>query len=168
MALSILTKKSQVWSLDLMIAVLIFLVALLAFYKYSSNIIDSEQQDVDNILLDAKLISTYLVSAGFPEDWTTANVTLIGLTDGDTRLSKEKVEQFSDIASSDYTNSRRLLSTMYDYHLFFEDRNGTALKVGDVVSIGKNYSAENPKNLIKVERFAFYNSSIIKLVVYVW
>ena len=151
-----------------MIAIIIFSGALLAFYRYSSNVIDAEQQDVDNLLLDAKLLSSYLVSAGYPEDWTTTNVSLIGLTDGETRLSKGKVEQFLNIASSDYAKSRRLLSTAYDYYVLFEDKDGEPLKIGSVAAIGKDYSAENPKNLIKIERFAFYNSSVIKLVVYVW
>ncbi|MBW2983807.1 hypothetical protein KY361_01725 [Candidatus Woesearchaeota archaeon] len=169
MALSIsIKRKSQIWSLDLMVAVLIFLCALLIFYKYSINVIDVEEQGVEHLLLDAKLISSYLVSTGYPEDWTASNVTLIGLTNGEIRLSKEKVQQFSSLALSDYTNSRRLLSTMNDYYISFEDKNGSLFEIEGISSIGKDYSAENPDNLIKVERVVIYNSSIIKLMVHVW
>lgn len=169
MALSIsIKKKNQIWSFDLVIATLIFLGVLIIFYKYSVNTVDIEEQGTDYLLLDAKLISSYLVSSGHPEDWTTDNVTLIGLTDGEMRLDQEKVEQFSEIASLDYTESRRLLSTTHNYYVFFEDKEGNPLEISGISSIGKDYLAENPSDLIKVVRFVFYDSKIIKLVVYVW
>lgn len=151
-----------------MVAAIIFLVALLLFYKYSINTLDLDDQGVDYLLLDAKLISSYLVSSGYPDGWTENNVTLIGLTDGEMRINKEKVEDFSDIALADYPRSRRLLSSTNDYYVFFEDKEGNLLKIDGISGIGKNISAENPENLIKIERLVVYNSSIIKLMVYVW
>jgi hypothetical protein len=168
MVLFISTKKSQVWSLDLMVAIFIFLGALLLFYKYTVNAGTLGEGEENNLLMDAKLISSYLVSTGYPEQWTESNVSLIGLTDGDMRIIDWKVEQFSNIALADYTNSRRLLSAMNNYYVSFEDKHGNALNVNGIWGIGKNYTADNPDSLIKVERFLIYNSSIIKLKVHVW
>ena len=135
MRLSILTKKkvkrkkAQVWSLDLAVALVIFLVALFMFYKYSINSIYTEKYNMNDLLLDGKLISSYLVSEGYPIDWDSSNVTLIGLTDGRNKLIQEKVEDFSTITSSDYHNSRKLLSTTHDYYVYFENENGGLVSV---------------------------------------
>jgi hypothetical protein len=168
MALFTSTKKSQVWSLDLMVAIFIFLGALLLFYRYTLNAGSLGEEERDSLLLDAKLISSYLVSTGYPELWSESNVSLIGLSDGDMRLIGWKVEQFSDIALADYTNSRRLLSAMHNYYVSFEDKDGNPLKISGIEGIGKNFTSENPSSLIKVERFLIYNSSIIKMKVHVW
>jgi len=168
MAPSISIKSgSQIWSLDLIIAFLIFLGSLLLFYNFSINTVDLEKEDVESILLDAKLISGYLASSGHPEDWTADTVVSIGLTDGDMRLEEEKVKQFSNMASLDYANTQKLLSTTHDYNISFEKDN-TSVEIKGVSSIGKDYKTDNPRNLLKVIRFVFYNSSIINMVVHVW
>lgn len=165
---SISTKKAQIWSMDLLVGVLIFLGALLMFYKYSINTMDFQGEEMDNLLLDAKLISSYLMSEGYPNDWSESNVTLMGITDGGVRIDEGKVQQFSSIASSDYVRSRNLLSTIHNYQVSFKDKDGNLTHIGGVSSIGKDYTVENPDDLIRIERFAVYNSSIIRLVVYVW
>lgn len=161
-------NKSQIWSLDLIIGIIIFTTSLVLFYKYGIESIDFERQDVNNLLLDAKVISNYLISEGYPNDWTLGNVTLIGLTNGNMDLNPEKVSEFSDLAVTDYAKSRKLLSTINDYYLFFEDKNNNTIRINGIEWIGKDYSTENPRNLIKVIRFVNYNSTIIRMVVYVW
>lgn len=161
-------RKSQIWSIDLAIAFLIFLGGLIIFYKYSINSIDAEKEDIDDMVLDAKLLSNHLVSAGYPTDWDSSNVTQIGLTDGEMRIKKEKVEEFFGIADTDYPRSRRLLSTTHDYYVTFEDSEGNLTKIGGIEGIGKNYQEEDTKNIIRVVRFVYYNSSIIKLAVHIW
>lgn len=161
-------NKSQVWSLDLMIGIIIFATSLTFFYKYGIDSIDFERQNVNNLLLDAKIISNYLISKGYPEDWTHANVTLIGLTNGEMDINPDKVSEFSDIATMDYTKSRKLLSTMYDYFVFFEDKSNNTIRINEVEWVGKDYRVEDPKNIVKVIRFVNYNSTIIRMVVYVW
>ena len=166
------STKSQVWALDLIIAIVIFLGALMLFYKYSLNSIDIEKTDMGSLLLDAKLISTYLVSEGYPIDWQSApnEVALIGLTNGEMDLNPGKVQGFSQLVASDYAKTRKLLSTTHDYYVFFEDKNNNTIKIQGVGEnwIGKNYSNENPEDIIKTIRFVSYNSTIIRLVVYVW
>jgi len=168
MAQSISTK-SQVWALDIVIAIAIFIGALLLFYRYSLNSIDIEKKDMEDILLDAKLISTHLVSAGYPLNWQDSpnDVALIGLTNGEMDLNTQKVQGFSQLATSDYTRTRRLLSTSHDYYVFFEDKNNITIQIPGVGKswIGKNYSNEAPEDIIKTIRFVSYNSTIIRLVV---
>lgn len=171
MASSILTK-SQVWALDLIIAVVIFLGALLLFYKYSINTVDIEKKDIGDLLLDAKLISSYLVSAGYPTDWQEhpGDIMLIGLTNGNMEINPKKVQEFSNLVASNYTKSRKLLSTTHDYYVFFEDKNNNIIRIEGVGEdwVGKDYTNENQEDIIKTIRFVNYNSTIIKLVLYVW
>jgi hypothetical protein len=168
MAPSTSTRKAQVWSLDLFIAVLIFLGGLLLFYKYSINLVDSQEQGASDLAVEAKIISSYLTSAGYPQDWASGTVASIGLTDGEARLSKSKVEEFYDLALSNYTITRRLLSTQYDYLVEFKNKDNNPVSIGTVQKIGKDYTTYNPENIIKITRFVFYNSSIIKMEVYAW
>lgn len=166
------STKSQIWSIDLLVAIAIFLGSLVLFYKYSINNLDMDKKDAGNLLLDGKLISGYLVSAGQPEDWQDhpGDVTLIGLTNGNMDINPEKVHQFCQLAKLNYPASRKLLSTTHDYHLFFEDKNNNTVRIKGVGEdwIGKDYVNENPRDMIKVVRFVNYNSTIIRLVLFVW
>lgn len=165
MAQSTLTKKSQIWSLDLIIGIIIFFTALILFYKYSINSMDLEKQDTTNLLLDGKLISSYLVSEGYPAHWTLDNVTLIGLTNGNMDLNPNKVKNSKQLP---YSETKKLLSTTHDYYVFFEDKNNNTIQINGVEWIGKDYTLAAPTNLIKIIRFVNYNSTIIRLVIYVW
>lgn len=169
MALSTSTK-SQVWSIDLTVAIIIFLTALVLFYKYSINITDMEKKEMGDFLLDGKIISSYLISKGYPEDWTTSDVTLIGLTNGNMDINPNKVESFHDLTDSvpKYQQSKKLLSTTHDYYVFFEDKNNNTLTVRGVEGIGGDYKTENPEDIIKITRFVYYNSTIIRMVLYIW
>jgi len=152
----------------MLIAVIIFFTAFFVFYKYGLSAIDSTEDDKSFLLQDTKLISNYLISSGYPQNWTRDTVTLIGLTDGESRLDSNKVEMFSNMSVSNYAQTRNLLSTSHDFYVFFEDANSSLIKVRNISSIGRNYTNDNPDNLIKIERFVFYNSSIIKMVIYAW
>lgn len=163
----ILTKKSQVWAIDLAIAFIIFLAAILLFFKYSINLSQADSGMQKDLVLNAKLVSANLVSAGYPEDWDMGNVTTIGLTDGNTRLSLSKIEQFDEIARLNYSRSRTLLSSIGDYSVCFQGKN-RSIAISGVSCIGKDIDVAGPENIVKVTRFVFYNSSVIKIEVKVW
>jgi len=166
------STKSQVWSIDVIVAVIIFITALVLFYKYSINLVDVEGKDSGNLLLDGKLISSYLVSAGNPNDWEdhSEDTNLIGLTNGNMDINPQKVQEFSDLVTLDYPQSRKLLSTTHDYYVFFEDKNNNTIRIKGVGvdGIGKGYTTENQEDIIKITRLVYYNSTIIRMVLYIW
>jgi len=125
---------------------------------------DAGQSERSSILLDAKLASSYLLSAGYPENWTASDVSVIGLTDGQGRLSYDRLSMFNSIALSDYTRSRRLLSIAHDYNVCFEQGNSTMVIKG-IGCVGMAYDGSD---VIKITRVVHYNSSIIRMVVKVW
>lgn len=157
--------KGQVWSLDILVAFTILLGGIIFFYYQNPLESSIPEGDTETLTLHAKSISGFLVSAGFPANWTSENVTIIGLTDGNTRLSQTKVYYHSSI---DYKRTKNLLSTTRDYQISFRDRMNSPFSIGNVTTLGKNSSAENPENIVTLTRYIFYNGSIIQMVVNVW
>lgn len=72
------------------------------------------------------------------------------------------------MASANYSTTRRLLSTKNDYYIFFEDRNSNRVRILGDEFIGKDYTIDNPKDIIKVYRFVVYNATILRMGVYIW
>lgn len=150
----------------------IFIGALLIFYKYSINLSSSQSDEVKELLIDAKTLSSFLVHEGMPSNWSTSDVILIGLTNGDYRLNESKINNFSALS---YSTAKDLLSVRNDYYVFFEDRNSTSISPGGVQGVGKPgvnktniNQTENPDNLFQVFRFVMYNGTIIRLGILIW
>jgi hypothetical protein len=172
MASFTLTKKSQIWSLEFIVGLLIFISALFTFYKYSINLSDIQEITQKELILDAKTIANYLMSEGMPSDWNSSNVILVGLTDGEHRLVEAKVGNFSEM---DYTAAKNLFCVMNDYYVYFEDKNGSVVSVNGIIGVGKPgvtkdnlNDTEKPSDVIKIFRFAMYNSTIVRIGIYIW
>jgi len=159
--LFILTK-AQVFSLDLIIGVIIFGSAILIYYKTTTNFSDQDEALLDDLLIDAKTISSSLMS----------DVVRIGISN-DNRINETKLEQFSMIS---YKESRKLFGTIYDYYVFFRGRNNNIIPFNESLEgIGKSgvnstniQTVENPKKLVKVTRLLIKDSDIAKMVIYLW
>lgn len=169
--------------MDFILAFMIFTMGISFYLVYSTNISDQESDMIKDLMSDAKLVSSSLVSEGYPIDWNTGNVKRIGLTDDDGRLIPEKIGSFNNLS---YNLSKTLLGTYYDYTVFFEYNNGTIINISNFCAKSHpdiNISFEEGecnvdiktadiKHLAKTERFIIYDkedySDIIKMVVYVW
>lgn len=165
---TLIKRKAQVWSIDVIVGITIFLLALVLFYKFSINRSYVESNNVNDLVIEGKMISSYLVSTGEPEQWNLENVNVVGLTDGNMRIVNSKVSMFANLSLADYQKSRRLLSTTKDYYVYFESENSSRVSLENITSFGRNYSYASEKSLIKITRFVFYDSKIIKMVVLVW
>ena len=90
-----------------------------------------------------------------------------------------------------YKQARRLFGTRFDFFVFFEDKEGCLIEVDGSYGIGHSgveiaseggplsctlgtegltvdMGTINPAKLVKIARFAVYDSAIIKMVVYIW
>ena len=168
----ILIKKSQIWSFEFIVAAIIFIIAILIFYKYSINLSNEEEVALKEQITDAKILSNYLMSEGLPDSWNTTNVILVGLTDDNYKINGSKLRNFSQL---DYTTTKSIFSIINDYYVFFEDKNGNGFSIDGIQGVGKPgvnrtnlNSTEDPDNIIQVFRFVIYNSTIIKMGIYVW
>ncbi|PIZ51247.1 hypothetical protein COY27_04465 [Candidatus Woesearchaeota archaeon CG_4_10_14_0_2_um_filter_33_13] len=159
------SKKAQIWSIDFIIALVLFSLALYFFYTYGTDNLNMQNENFQEMYTNAEKLSDNLISSGYPINWTNSSVIILGLTDGNTRLDSNKVLEFSKI---DYQTSKILLATRYDFQISFKDRDNQNLEILGTTILGKNISIESPTTIVPVTRFVFYNSEIIKMEVLIW
>ena len=163
-------KKSQAWGIDLMAASAIFSVALVVFFVYSINQSGEARSIVEDLLYDGKVVSNSLLSTGYPNDWTEANVIKIGVTNND-KINNTKLKRFYDLAQADYAKTKSTFSIKYDYYFFLEDNMTIDSELVD--GIGKPGTSrtnltDKSKNLIKITRFTIYEDKPTTAYVYIW
>jgi hypothetical protein len=161
-------KRGQLWSIDLVIAVIIFLMGLFFFYKFAFTTQTTQADTLNDLTLHAEIVSSFIMSPGDPADWTNETVNSLGITDGNFRLQQDKVQRFFNMMPDEYNRTRRLLSTSKHYQIRFVDNVGMPVVVGNVSSIGLNSTQINPESIVALTRFGFYNSQIVQVMVEVW
>ena len=102
--------------MDFIIAMLIFAVALTIYFVYTTNLSKEDISSLNDLISDTKLVSSSLVSEGYPSNWNSNTVKRIGLTNNDQMIDKRKMNEFMEIS---YNKSKKLLGTAYEYLLFF-------------------------------------------------
>ena len=156
----------------MIIAIVIFGVAIAVYYKTMTNISNQDEVLLDDILLSAKSISDSIMTEGYPYNWTESNVTRIGIITED-KVNETKLSYFSNIS---YKKTKNVFGTIHDYYVFFVDSKGSPIKINQThEGIGKPgvnstniNEKENPKKLASVKRIVVKNNKITKMVVYAW
>lgn len=156
-------KKGQAWGLDLMIAVMIFTAGISAFYFYSLNYSQNQGETMKQMTDEGNFIAESIFSEGYPENWTADNVEKLGILSSG-KINETKLEIFYSLASGDYSRTRELFRTKFNYY-FLSDENFT-INSSEVEGIGKK--PDNAENLIKVTRLAAYRDKPINIYIYVW
>lgn len=151
-------KKSQVWYIDFMVGLLILITAIIIYYQFQGNFSDESESEWQEMIIDAKAITSSLISSGYPSDWTNDTVGAIGLTDGNYRINSTKVMMFRNMS---YKRARDLLNTRFNFYFFIEEGGGTRF-----YDAGLN--ATNHSFLVQTTRFVIYNSSVHRMVLYLW
>ena len=108
--------KAQMWFTDFVIGILIFSFMLIVYYTYTANISKQNSIVVEDLIADGESISSSLLLAGYPNDWNSANVQSIGITNNNQRINNTK---FTELMGVGYNKSKKLFGTVYDYVLFF-------------------------------------------------
>jgi len=157
------SKKAQVWGMDLIVAVIIFLVGLIVAYVYAINFLNEAQENFDELFYDGNLISSLILSDGTPKNWVPTNVEIPGII-SDNKINQTKLDNFYAFSQENYTGLRKLLGTKYEFYFNF-----TYIKIsgiGTINGIGK--PIENPKNLVRIERFTIYENKPTKFTLFMW
>lgn len=160
--------RAQIWGMDLVVAVIIFSIGLTGFYLYSLNEQGSSQEIVELLSYDGRIISEIILSEGYPENWDTSNVVEIGILKNN-KIDETKLENFYNLASTNYTRTKHLFNTIYDYY-FFLDENMTinSLEVEGIGKPGINKDNINAKDLVKITRVVVYQNKIMTSQLYLW
>mgnify|MGYP006285961181 CR=1 FL=1 len=157
-------RKGQTWVLDIFLGVGIFLFAFSLLVK-SYGEASSESDILEDMSINAKMISEMLLSEGIPVDWNSTDVRQPGLI-SEGRISHYKLQE---LKAMDYDEVRSIFRTRYDYLIDIQDSSGASLQtIGPAgVTIG-NLPGLEPDNVLKMNRLSVYNSSPVRLVVVVW
>lgn len=163
-------KSAQIWGLDIMMGLSLFLVGIMIFFIYTLNQSDETKESFDLLFYDGKILADNLMSSGHPQDWNSTNAVILGLTT-DNKINETKLEQFYNIiyTENNYTKTKRLFNTKYDYY-FFLDENMT-INSNSIEGIGKPGISKNnieSRNLVKITRFTIYQNKTLPLYIYIW
>jgi hypothetical protein len=181
MVRKIKNKKAQVWLSDYTISMLLFALAALIAIKIIINSF-SATTDFQELKSESAKLSEILLSEGFPANWdngTSIDIIRPGLLTNK-RLNETKVALAMNSSYIDYTSLKFMLQTKHDFAVAFEEQNGSLIKFNDSLCvIGSASVSPSPvcppvnlnfhyHNLVKLDRLVIYNSSIKRMVVYVW
>ncbi len=170
----LMKNKSQLWGIDLMIAVTLFVFGIMIFYIYNLNAPSDVRENFEYMYYDGDLIMNSILSEGYPTDWNTHTEDLVKigiLTDG--KINNTKLQAFNDLVDTEpkYKISKTNFSTKYDYY-FYLDSTMESIGAGHD-GIGKPGVARDPititsRNLIKITRFTIYENKPMTAYLYVW
>lgn len=152
------SKKSQVWYVDFSIGLLIFMVAITGYIAYTYSESVEQRGDLSELIIDAKVLTSSLISAGYPIDWNESSVVRLGITDGDHRLMPEKLDKFNNLS---YATRGDLMGTTKDYYFYLQYQNGTKFN-----ELGFNGS--NADKLVQITRVVIYDDVFVRLVMHLW
>ena len=162
--------RGQIWSLDLMSGLALFLVGIMIFFVYSLNQPSQAKESFEFLSYDGKIIADSLLSEGYPKNWNSNNAISLGITTSN-KINQSKLETLYQMiyVQNNYTKTKNLLNTEYNYY-FFLDQNMT-VSTGSIEGIGKpGITKQNidAKNLIKTTRFTIYQNKTTPLYLYIW
>lgn len=170
-------KNGQAFVIDIIIAVSILCLISILYFSFYTNQNIKENTDYSNLLSEAKTISDYLTTQGYPNDWNQTNVVRLGLFNSEKILDKSKLNSYSNITTNDYYKTKEFLNTKYDYIMFFKAYNGSILNLSTIKYYGMpgvndtNIDLQKPRHLTKISRFIVeknVTAQIIEMIIYVW
>ncbi len=117
-----LKKNGQVSSIDLLISAIVFLMIFISIRGIWIENLNEGQASLNSYELELKTIQAVnclLKTPGFPVDWNSSSVELIGLAKKPFVLSEDKVDEFLLL---DYNNAKKALGIEgYEFNLSIFD-----------------------------------------------
>jgi len=157
------SKKAQAWGFDLLIALIIFTLGIIAFYLYALNMPNEAESIMETMNYQGNAISNSILSEGYPLNWNQDDVTNIGILSNN-KINQTKLERFFSLSSANYVRSKSLFNTRYEYYVSLSEN--FTINGSEVEGIGNKPTS--PKNLIKIARLTIYNNKPIIFNLEVW
>jgi hypothetical protein len=165
--------------MDFILAIFIFSLCLVLYYKILPNVQSQELNNLNNVYLDAKIVSESLVTQGYPPGWNRTDVQRIGITDGGSIINYTKLYRFRNMTLEDYNRTRSRFGIKSDFAVFFTGKDGLPANLSGIWYVGNPRTEPGPggavsmggvshNNLAGLTRILVYNRSIVNMVVYAW
>ncbi|MDP2925049.1 MAG: hypothetical protein Q8N99_01625 [Nanoarchaeota archaeon] len=161
------SKRSQAWGMDLIIAVMLFLMGMIVFMIYTINSSSESNEEIAQLSLEGELIMTNILSEGYPDDWNSSNVVNIGIIDNE-KINQTKLERFYDLSISNYGKTKSIFDTEYDYFFVVDNMTIRGLGVGGIGKPGTDIDNLNTSSLLKISRLTLYNYKVKNSYLYIW
>lgn len=142
-------KRAQAWFADFAIALVIFSIVLISYYTYTTNVSKQDSAVLNDLISDARLISSSILLSGYPDNWDKNTVQIIGITGNNQRIDEDKLVNLKEIS---FQNAKKLFGTSYDFFLFFEDSNNTLINLGGRCG----YGSPDARTDIMLRKTAYY------------
>jgi hypothetical protein len=161
------SKKGQIWTLDYMIGLLIFIAALFMAIALMTGFMD-EKDTYKETTRNSDHIAATLLSEQIPAI-NNSNVSLLKISENN-RINKSKLQSFDTLT---YEQKKLLFQNTGDFVFYFYNGtiiNETSCFRGYNISTG-NCTLEIPtsaSNIAKTERLVILNSQIVKMIVISW
>jgi len=185
-------KKAQLWSYDLVIGSIIFLVVvgILSFFWWSIS--TNISMDEEKIITASLESSDMLLTPGIPDSWSVNvrascwydcidewnNVQQVGLISSTSKrtLDPVKLVSFYEMSYSNYSRARAKAKSRYDYYISLNRYNGTEQAIGLIVyqlpvlyyAAGLDPATSNAKTIVKTERIAIYQIEVVRFKLLTW
>jgi len=142
-------QKAQAWSLDLVIASIIFLSGIIALYVYAINYTSQTKDQLNELFYQGELASKLILSeTGF----------------GIVRKGKINQSKLDEFESYDYSTKKSLLGVIDEFYFTLPN-----LMINDtsVLYVGKMNDTEI-ESLVQVTRIAIYKNQPVKFQIFMW
>ncbi len=125
----VIMRKAQTWSLDIMIAILIFIVVVISFF-YVINI-SSEETDTSKLKQEAESIPERIISPNRTEDKTSPDA--FETSSGGTIIDDKYIRTLAEKSKTEegYEEIRKELGIKGDFYIHFEDEQGNLIYIDD-------------------------------------
>ncbi|MBI2670844.1 hypothetical protein HYX18_02615 [Candidatus Woesearchaeota archaeon] len=158
----IYNKKSQVNILDLIVAMsiaLMLIVAILISWDRFVLILGKKTAQNDLQIVAFQLSDILISNTGTPENWSSGSVSSLGLAIEDRRLTKDKLQNFSAISYNDIKSLLKIQN--FDFNL-----NLSYLNESQVFFVGADDISA--KSLVRIRRLVWYNGTTTQLKISLW
>jgi hypothetical protein len=141
-------KKAQGWSLDIVVAGVIFLTGVITLYVYAINYSSQSQKQIDEMFYEGNLAAELILS---DEDF--------GI------LSENKINQTKlDDFHNNYDDRKNTLGVTRNFYFIIDD---LELNSAPAEYAGRMNATETESN-IKVTRIVIYKDKPTKFDLYIW
>lgn len=143
-------RKAQIAVTDFFIALFIFVILLsfimLTWNRYNLRL--NERLEYEDMLTQALQVSNGLVkTSGYPVNWNSSNVKVIGLASTDRVLSSDKLARFNNMSDADLIDTFKIAPYYFMFQL--KNINGSA-----ILAKGYAFSGDRSAN---IKRIVLYN-----------
>jgi len=143
-----MNKKGQGWSLDLVVAGVIFFSGVVILYIYAINYSSQAQVNLDEMFYEGNLAAELILSEG--------NYGILV----DHKVNQSKLNNFH----ANYTYLKTLFGVNRHFYFTLKD---LELNGNPATYVGR-INSSNVDNLIQITRLTIYKNSPTKLQLYVW